>query len=392
MPHADFQEREAMAKVPVNGKVLQWAREIRGLNLDAAAELLGVSTGELHAYEAGQKQPLVGFLRQMSAKYQINFTSLLMPEPLPPAKRPTDHRARFGKRPLSIDTLVAIEDVTDALEAFQDIANETTRIVPKLRIGRATLDDNPAQVAARERTRFGVSFSLQRSWRSAAEARVKWRQRIEERGVFTYMVKLPSEELSGFSILRDDDLAAICVNDREPTEGAKIFTLFHEYCHLLLRNAGISDENDRNQVERFCNRFAASFLIPKSNLIEAISECVPDFVAPYEFSDGEVKRLSNVFRVSKRAMALRLERTGFAPDGFYAKRTAPWDVPIEPKPELASKRQQPSAIKITLKRVGKLHAATVLEAVKRHAINSFDASELIGLRPSTFSKVEAQLE
>ena len=76
------------------------------------------------------KQPLVVFLRHMSAKYQINFTSLLMPELLPPSKRPTDHRARFGKRPLSIDTLVAIEDVTDALEAFQDIASETTRIVP----------------------------------------------------------------------------------------------------------------------------------------------------------------------------------------------------------------------------------------------------------------------
>ena len=207
------------------------------------------------------------------------------------------------------------------------------------------------------------------------------------------MVKLPPEELSGFSILRDDDFAAICVNDREPTEGAKIFTLFHEYCHLLLRNAGISDENDKNQVERFCNRFAASFLIPKSNLIEAISESVPDFVAPYEFSDGDVKRLSNIFRVSNRAMALRLERTGFAPTGFYAMRTAPWDVPLELKTvEISPKRQQPSQIRITLKRVGKLHAATVLEAVKRHAINSFDASELIGLRPSTFSKVEAQLE
>ena len=95
-----------MAKVPVNGRVLQWAREIRGLNLDAAADLLGVSPGELHAYESGQKQPLVGFLRHMSAKYQINFTSLLMPEPLPPTKRPSDHRARFGSAPYRLTPLL----------------------------------------------------------------------------------------------------------------------------------------------------------------------------------------------------------------------------------------------------------------------------------------------
>jgi Zn-dependent peptidase ImmA (M78 family) len=386
------QESEAMAKVPVNGRVLQWAREMRGLNLDAAAELLGVSASELHAYESGQKQPLVGFLRHMSSKYRINFTSLLMPDPLPPTKQPTDHRVRFGKKPLSIDTLVAIEEVTDALDIFEDIASETKRLIPKLRIGKATLQDNPAQVAARERTKFGVSFSQQRSWRSIAEARVRWRERIEERGIFTYMVKLPPEELSGFSILRDEALAAICVNDTEPTEGAKIFTLFHEYCHLLLRNAGISDEKDSNQVERFCNRFAAAFLIPKSNLIETISESVQNFAAPHEFSDSDVRRFSNIFRVSNRAMALRLERTGLAPTGFYAKRTAPWDVPVEPSPvEQTSKKQQPSQIRITLKRVGRLHASVVLEAVKRHAINSFDASELIGLRPSTFSKVKAEL-
>lgn len=379
-------ECEYMPEVPVNGKVLEWARKIRGLEIEKAAELLGIQADELREYESGAKKPLVGFLRNMSAKYQVNFTSLLMPEPLPIQKPPTDHRARFGRHPLSMDTLIAIEDVNEALDAFEDIANEAPRIVPKLNIGTAHLEDDPETVARQERRRFGVSVDEQRTWRNLAEARRRWRERIEDHGVFTYMIAMPPEELSGFSILRDD-LAALCINDRESTEGAKVFTLFHEYSHLLLRKTGISDENNSNQVEQFCNGFAASFLIPRNPLIAAIG----DIKTPYEFSDAEVKRLATRFRVSNRAMALRLEKTGLAPQGFYSRRTEPWDVPSE-IPHSLPERGHPSYIKIRIKQVGRLHARTVLQAVERRVINSFDASVLIGLKPTSLGKVQAALE
>jgi len=277
-----------MPQVPVNGKVLEWSRTIRGLTVDEAAKLLAVSSEELLAYESGTKKPLVGFLRRMSAKYRINFTSLLMPQPLPIKRPPVDYRVRQRRRRrLSLDTLVAREEIEEALEVFEDIRAEVRGIVPKLNIGRAQLDEDPEVVAARERRKFNVSIEEQRQWRGLGEARRRWRERIEDRGVFTYMIPLPEQELSGFSLLHDD-LAAICVNDREPTEGAKIFTLLHEYCHLLLRQTGISDENSSNRVERFCNRFAASFLIPRTALIEAIG----NVETPYEFSDPEVKRLT----------------------------------------------------------------------------------------------------
>ncbi len=320
-----------MAEVPVNGKVLQWARTIRGLDLPKAAELLRMPVEELSSYESGERKPLVGVLRQMSNRYRINFTSLLMPDPLPIEKQPTDHRERQGARPLSIDTLVAIEEVKEALEAFEDISAESARIIPMLNIGVAQLDDDPEAVAARERKRFGVSIEQQHAWRSSDQARINWRLQIEKRGVFTYMIPVPYEELSGFSILRNG-LAAICINDSEPTEEAKIFTLFHEYCHLLLRQTGISDQNDTNTVERFCNEFAASFLIPLDSLLEATTK----LQTPQEFSDAEVKRLALRFRVSNRAMALRLEKTGLAPVGFYARRTGPWDIPRVRQPRLVS--------------------------------------------------------
>lgn len=371
-----------MAEVPVNGKVLQWARILRGLSIDDAANALGISPDELRAYESGEHKPLVGFLRQMSSKYRINFTSLLMPTPLPIEKPPTDYRAR-GEH-LSVDTLVAIEEVSNALEVFEDIASEVGRIVPKPNIGTAKLTDEPETIAARERQRFGVSIEEQQSWNGLDDARRKWRRRIEDRGIFTYMIAMPEQELSGFSILRDG-LAAICVNDREPTEGAKVFTLFHEYCHLLLRQTGISDENNSNRVERFCNEFAAGFLIPRSPLLVAVGEVQ----TPYEFSDSDVKKLATRFKVSNRAMALRLEKTGLAPKGFYGRRTRPWDMPTPRM--LVTSKQGPSPTTLLVKRIGQLHAKTALRAFERNVINSFDAWELIGLQPQYFPKLKAKL-
>ncbi len=373
-----------MAEVPVNGKVLIWARQIRGLSLNDAADLLDLDPGELREYESGARKPLVGLLRLMSSKYQVNFTSLLMPEPLPIENPPTDHRTRADAKPLTIGTLLAIEEVTEALDAFDDIASELPHLVPTLKIGEAKLEEDPEDVAVRERRRFAVSIDEQRQWRSLARARIEWRKRIERRGVFTYMLPMPENELSGFSLLRSG-LGAICVNDNEITDGAKIFTLFHEYCHLLLRQAGISDENDSTRIERYCNQFAAAFLIPKSPLLGAVG----NIFLPNEFSDADVKNLSEEFRVSNRAMALRLENLELAPKGFYRRRTGPWDLPRLSRPPTGD--AQPDFIKMRLKKIGHLHAETILDAVARNAINSFDASELLGLKYSSFGKLRAAL-
>ena len=384
MPRENSQGREIMPEVPVNGKVLVWAREIRGLDASSAAELLDITLEELAAYESGSKKPLVGFLRLMSSKYQINFTSLLMPAPLPIGERPVDHRSRARKRALSIETLVAIEEVSESLEVFKDIASESRKLIPRLAIGTVDLKEDPEEVANRERKRFGISLDEQRRWKSLGDARRRWREHIEDHGIFTYMIPMPLEEISGFSILHDD-IAAICVNDREPTEGAKTFTLFHEYCHLLLRQTGISDEDDSNAVEKFCNQFAGSFLIPRTNLAEAIE----NVAIPHNFSVSAVRKLATRFKVSNRAMAFRLEETGLAPSGFYRTRTRLWDIPKQH--EETTSKKQPSPVILRIKRLGRLHASTVLSALDKKIINSFDASELIGLQPSVLPKVEARL-
>ena len=82
----------------------------------------------------------------------------------------------------------------------------------------------------------------------------------------------------------------VVVNQRE-VDQAKIFTLFHEYAHLILRRQGICLERedvDKRAIESWCNEFAAMFLVPS----DALTMRTPK----RSLSIEDVKRLARVFK------------------------------------------------------------------------------------------------
>ena len=107
-----------------------------------------------------------------------------------------------------------------------------------------------------------------------------------------------------FSIWDQREVPVIAINASEEEYRYRIFTLFHEYAHLLLRLGGISDENPSNSVERFCNQFAAYFLMPEAIFKQRATEIQP---RGDDWSDHHVAQLATLFHVSKSAAAIHLE-------------------------------------------------------------------------------------
>lgn len=75
-------------------------------------------------------------------------------------------------------------------------------------------------------------------------------------------------EMRGFSI-SGDVLPVVVLNGGDPPRG-RIFTLMHEFAHVLLSAAGVCDVLPRrairapaDEVEVFCNRVAAAILMPR---------------------------------------------------------------------------------------------------------------------------------
>ena len=63
------------------------------------------------------------------------------------------------------------------------------------------------------------------------------------------------EEFRGFTLL-DSYAPIIFINGRDSNNG-KLFTLIHEFCHILLGKEGVSDSSS----EPYCNMFAGEFLV-----------------------------------------------------------------------------------------------------------------------------------
>jgi hypothetical protein len=152
----------------------------------------------------------------------------------------------------------------------------------------------------------------------------------------------------------------------------------------LLRAGGISDQNRTNVIERFCNSFAAFFLMPRpafvheSSIINSANE---------HWGDSHVTRLANRFRVSKSSVAVHLEELGLAPSGFYREMKELWRVR---RPKSLGGRATPAQKYVN--RLGNRYIEVVFDALGRGVINALDAYEFLRVKPKHFSELRREVE
>ena len=375
-----------MTEVPVNPKVLAWARTERGLTLAEAAERLDVPIDELKELEDGTRNPTVGELRNIAAKYEIGFSALLMPEPLPLTTRLTceDFRTHRGEGTgWSPELLAALDDIN----VFTDAMADLKQAVPSLfRSNLPTISYNSdvADAAEAERKRIGFTIDQQVGWSTYVFRR--FRSMIEAQGVFVYVMNVgTTQDWRGLAIMDERGVPFIALNGHEGEAEARIFSLLHEYCHILLRISAISDQRQQGTIEGFCNSFAAYFLMPREYFRAAVRQIGGGFRD--NWSDSELKRIGDQFKVSMSAAAIHLERLNLAPTGFYRSKLTEWRVR---KPRERSGGKPPYYEQMANK-LGNRHVSFVFEALAGGFIDQLDAYEMLDVKPNSFPKLRSEI-
>lgn len=367
-----------MTDIPVNPRMLQWAREFRGLSEAEAASRLGIEVNDLREFEAGNRQPSLTAFENFAAKYRLPQATLFRQTPPPTPAPPADFRTFGGQPPNdSFEFRVALSNVRTLLSQLERVVEDDEDFTAP-NLPSYSRSGSAEELGEQERRRLGNSVSDQLGWSNPAEAFRQWRRLIEGQGVSVFLQKFSLDDCRGFTIFEDPELPCIVINKTEDYEVARIFTLVHEYAHLLLRQPGISDHNDSNPVEAFCNKFAAGFLMPRAALREVIGSWPNEPVA-WEREDlqGWARRL----KVSQSALALRLESLGLAPPGFFARFTGGQPPPRRPK------KPGGSYVAIRMSEIGVNYAGTVLRAFDRGAINKATAVEALGMSGEHFGKI-----
>ena len=219
---------------------------------------------------------------------------------------------------------------------------------------------------------------------------------MASRGVLVLQLSMPRADARGFSVL-DDNLSVIAVSNDDAVV-ARIFSVFHEFCHLCLRHPGISNlaeylsgaRGPRSVVETFCNRFAAAFLLPLED--PAIIGSLKELAGNEPLDESSVAQLARKLKVSKFVVLGRLMSGGFIDQNTYERTFLLWSKQApKKKQERGSHGGGPLPHVLSVSERGMFYSNLVFDALDGDQISLKDASRYLSLSFKWLDQARAML-
>ena len=214
-------------------------------------------------------------------------------------------------------TLFAIRTARRLQSISKELLNNLN-LTTKANIIHTQISENPEIVAIRERDSSGINIEEQKQWKNASHAFKIWRKMIEAKNIMVFQVSMPIEDIRGFT-LTDNEPFVIIVNSSDLIE-ARIFTLFHDYGHILLKKSGVClvdphiiNEGSDAKIEKWCNEFAAAFLLPEDQAKKYFSNRSESELLDFK----TLNRFSRSYKISKSAILLSMLKKNFITQNSY---------------------------------------------------------------------------
>lgn len=378
--------------IQIQGDTLIWARLSLGLSSKEAADLIDVTLPIWQGWEISGATLTMSELRRVASKLKKPVAAFLRTTTPTLPSLPEDFRTIGGAMPhLTFDALVAIQTARRIQKIATALVTENSTLLPQMSLSAADLDtDDPQELASGDRHDvLSVSPDVQlNTWRVVNTAYNGWRAQIQRLGVLVLVTSMNRADCRGFSLYREGMVPVIVVNQKE-VDQAKIFTMLHEFGHLRLRRHGICLEKenvDKRDVERWCNEYAASVLVPN----EVLARLAPRRSLTIE----DVGHLAGQFKVSRPTIALSLKRIGRATDELYQDLKArdeevDWSSLLPANQEEFPRRAQDQ---IRLAELGFAFPLVVFGALREGLIEPTEACEFLDVRGDKLEDLRLRAE
>ncbi|MXZ05744.1 MAG: ImmA/IrrE family metallo-endopeptidase, partial [Rhodothermaceae bacterium] len=203
----------------------------------------------------------------------------------------------------------------------------------------------------------------------------------------SYHTKMPSKLFRAFVIA--DDVAPLIIINHGDSDAGKSFSVVHEIVHLLLDQTGISDIEQSNPIEKFCNQVAGQWLLP-SELIKA--EWTGDSYRVPKLRKM-ISQVCEQRNLSHMMVATRLRQEGLILQGVYSQLMedyeSEWKRSQQQNQESSSSRQNkgPGYFITQRSRLGEgiLHFADRM--IQSGGLTVSKASIILGVKPWNVSKL-----
>jgi Zn-dependent peptidase ImmA (M78 family) len=353
----------------------------------------------LAACELDKDKLTIPQLRRIAAVYKRPLAIFYLPE------RPTSFQPIRDFRRLpdaGINTLgpklrLEFRRANERRRVAIDLAAEVDRPLKPFTL-RCTLNEDPNVIGTRLRDVLGVTLAQQRQWRNAHTAFLRWRERIEALDVLVFQAtSIDAKVARGFSIY-NETWPAIVVNRKDAWAG-RIFTLFHELTHLLLRTSGVCDLHEKSRsvsmestIERFCNAVAGAMLVPTDAVLA--HPLVMAHGSSKVWNDEELLELANHFSCSRETVLRRLLILDRTTKAFYEQKRKDYGEEWE-----STKRQRVSNQKDmkrnipveTISSVGTPFIRLALQTYNQQRITLNDLSDILGIQTRHVVTIQKRL-
>lgn len=376
----------------VEPTLLKWARRTANLEVLAAAHKIKVPEDRIVEWESGESLPTIAELRRAADVYRRPLGVFFLPEP------PKDFETLRDFRRLdpgqSAEWSVALHAEYRRAHAQRNALLEIAEldgVVPDANWLPGKLPDRDNSIAEIGRTILCTDAPREFPRATANEYAFLgyWTSALEHAGVLVMSTaggQVSPEEMRAFS-LYFDTIPVIVLNGADWPRG-RLFSLLHEYAHLLLHTPGLCDTHtdvaattENRQIEARCNGLAALMLMPSRDLqsLPLVLEHDPDEA----WSLADLIQGARPFGVSAESFLRRLVTLGHATFAEYQEfRQA------QKQSDRAKDRSQGGSFYLNKARdLGKGYVRTVSDAHRRALIDSTTAATYLDVKVDQIPKL-----
>ena len=344
-----------MTKINVCPAILRKLRENSGFSVEELARKLDVSVEKIIKVEEGRDSLTLTQIKKLADIYKIPLAAFFSKD-IPDIPSLPDYRLNRERR-LSPEVFVAIRRAKYLSEEIIHLSGKRSKIPDFPDTQPETLAKNLREYLKLKIPVFGNPNEALEFYKNILE---------NELNIMVLELPLKSEDVRAFSL--NLELSVIVLNESDEPQ-VKLFSLFHELAHLLKHGGGICSidiSEDQFEVEKFCNKFAAEFLVPSEDLITKLKNRT--------LSDREISELAEQYGVSVQVMMLRLLDSGLIARERYFEFKNKFD-----ESKLRKKGGKRDWEKTFYNRIGKIALSEISKAYKSGEISFFEAVKILNI-------------
>jgi len=381
----------------VQPAILAWARKAAGYDIDNVAKRVKVDRETIEAWESGTEHPTVANLRALAILYKRPIAAFFLDEPPSEPSLPRDFRSLYPTDEMYYEPelILAIRKARWTIDLSRDLTKSIRENLPGKAIPHINPDLDSEEAAEILRDDLGISVDEQSAWKDSRQAYDEWMRALELRRVLVLIMRNVELTTARAFSLSGNPFSAIVVNSKDSWNG-RIFSIFHEYCHLVLNDSAVCDPYEgvatipaRMDEEIYCNRVAGALLVPKKDLLET-----PEirFVrSTGNWTNEQVTDLSKRFNVSYEVILRRMTTLNIVSMATYRVIHEELKEKYKQWQEKKSEWGPSPPVKAILNN-GIFFTSLVLEGIAQQRIPRSDIRDLLGVYPKHYEEIERRIQ